>query len=116
MNNPRRQPNLTSHFFILIFCDPGTHPLNPPLPPLQSGSSLKLPTGQFLYGRSCKEGANPRYAEYYESILRNKSIFMFHYFVLRSETKNPRTCSIIIIISETLSRDLPSLRSREVLC
>ena len=26
------------------------------LPPLQSGSSLKLPTGQFLNGRSCKEG------------------------------------------------------------
>jgi hypothetical protein len=38
---------------------------------------------------------------------------MFHYSVLRSETKNPLTRSDLIIITETLSNDLPSLRSRE---
>ena len=80
-----------------------------PLPPNYS----LYTSSYFAFCDLCTHPLNPRYAEYYESILRNKSIFMFHYFVLRSETKNPRTCSIIIIISETLSRDLPSLRSRE---
>jgi hypothetical protein len=38
---------------------------------------------------------------------------MFNYNVLRSETKNPLTRHDFIIISEALSCDLPSLRSRE---
>ena len=38
---------------------------------------------------------------------------MFHYIVLRSETKNPQLGIDFIIKSEPLSRDLPSLRSRE---
>jgi hypothetical protein len=60
-----------------------------------------------------KEGAIHRYAEHYESILRSKSIFIFHFIVLISETKNPLTHYYFIIISETLSCELPSLRSRE---
>jgi NADH-quinone oxidoreductase subunit M len=62
-----------------------------------------------------KEGAIHRYAEHYKSILRNRSNFAFHYFVLRSETKTKTHLkgSNSLIISEPLSRDLPSLRSRE---
>ena len=60
-----------------------------------------------------KEGAIRRYAEHYESILRNKSVFIFYYIVLRSETKNHLKGSDSMIISDPLSRDLPSLRSRE---
>ena len=60
-----------------------------------------------------KEGAIHTYAEHYESILRNKSVFIFYYIVLRSETKNHLKGSDSMIISDPLSRDLPSLRSRE---
>ena len=81
---------LYTHLLILIFL------YSPPTPSLLR-----------------KEGAIHRYAEHYESIQRNKSIFMFHYSVLISETKNPLTRSDLIIITETLSNDLPSLRSRE---
>jgi hypothetical protein len=38
---------------------------------------------------------------------------MFYNVVLKSETKNLQTRSDFIIIAKTLSRDLPSLRSRE---
>ena len=66
-----------------------------------------------IKGRLRKEGAIHRYDEHYASILRNKSIFIFHNIVLRSETKNTLKGSNSIVISESLSRDLPSLRSRE---
>jgi hypothetical protein len=108
--SPPSKANLNTHLVILTF---DTHPLNPPLPSLQSGSSLKLPTGQFLNGRSCKEGAIHRYAEHYESILRNKSILIFHYIILQSETKSSLKGSDFIVIFEPLSHDLPSLRSRK---
>jgi hypothetical protein len=60
-----------------------------------------------------KEGAIHRYAEHYESIPRNKIIFIFHYTVLRSYTNKPLLDTNLIIISEFLLRALPSLRSRE---
>ena len=60
-----------------------------------------------------KEGAIHRYAEHYKSIQRNRSIFTFHYIVLRTENKTYLKGSDSLIISEPLSRNLPSLRSRE---
>ena len=75
------------HIVILTFL------YSPPLLACPTVSLLPKIACQAIFLRSSasllrKEGANHRYAEHYESILRNISIFQLHNIILRSEPKN----------------------------